>query len=177
AAVASLVLSAPASATAGTGFSVTVTAKDAFSNTVTTYTGTAHFTSSDGQAVLPANYPFVAADGGAHSFSGVILKTAGPQTLSVSDGTRSATQTVTVSAAALASITVTPSPASIQAGQSQTFTAAGADQYGNAVTITPTWSASSSDAGCANSATCSPTKAGTYTVTATSGAVSGGATL
>src|SRR5439155_9711340 len=84
--------------------------------------------------------------------------------------------TLNVSAAALASITVTPA-ASIQAGQSQTFAAAGADQYGNAVTITPTWSASSADAGCANSATCAPTKAGTYTVTATSGAISGGATL
>src|SRR5207244_2383965 len=85
--------------------------------------------------------------------------------------------TLNVSAAALYSITVTPSPASITAGQTQTFSAAGADQYGNAVTITPTWSASSSDAGCANSASWAQRRAGTYTVTATSGAVSGGATL
>src|SRR5207237_2963210 len=49
---------------AGCGCSVAVCAPDAFNNTVTGYTGTIHFTSPDGQAVLPANYPFVAGDNG-----------------------------------------------------------------------------------------------------------------
>ena len=47
---------------------VTVTAKDAYGNMATGYTGTVHFTSSDGQAVLPANYTFVAGDAGIHTF-------------------------------------------------------------------------------------------------------------
>ena len=39
--------------TAGAAFSFTVTALDQFNNTVTGYGGTVHFTSTDGQAVLP----------------------------------------------------------------------------------------------------------------------------
>ena len=49
---------------------VTVTALDAYGNMATGYTGTVHFTSSDGQAVLPANYTFIAGDAGVHTFSG-----------------------------------------------------------------------------------------------------------
>ena len=64
--------------TAGTAFSVTVTAKDASNATVTGYTGTISFSSNDPQAVLPASYPFVAGDEGTHTFTdGVTLKTAG----------------------------------------------------------------------------------------------------
>src|SRR5439155_21759189 len=48
-------VTAPANATAGTAFNITVTALDQFNNTVTNYPGTVHFTSSDGQAVLPAD--------------------------------------------------------------------------------------------------------------------------
>src|SRR5207253_3239776 len=48
--------------TAGTAGTVTVTAKDAYGNIATGYTGTVHFTSSDGQGVLPADDAFVAAD-------------------------------------------------------------------------------------------------------------------
>jgi len=42
--------------------SFTVTAKTASGTTATDYTGTVHFTSSDGQAVLPADYIFTATD-------------------------------------------------------------------------------------------------------------------
>jgi len=45
------------SATVGTALPVTVTALDLFNNPATSYTGTVHFTSSDGQAVLPADSP------------------------------------------------------------------------------------------------------------------------
>ena len=48
---------------------VTVTAQDAYGNTATGYTGTVHFTSSDGQAVLPADYTFAAGDNGTHTFT------------------------------------------------------------------------------------------------------------
>src|SRR5207248_1916089 len=81
-----LTVAAPASSTAGSAFSTTVTAKDAFGNLATGYLGTVHFTSSDGQAVLPADYTFVAGDNGAHTFgSGVTLKTSGSKTVTATD--------------------------------------------------------------------------------------------
>ena len=70
------VAGSPSTATAGMAHSVTVTAQDAFGNVATGYTGTVHFTSSDGQAVLPADYTFTAGDAGVHTFA-VTLKTAG----------------------------------------------------------------------------------------------------
>jgi uncharacterized repeat protein (TIGR01451 family) len=49
------------------------------------YAGTIHFTSSDPQAILPADYTFVpGSDGGVHAFS-VTLKTLGDQTINVID--------------------------------------------------------------------------------------------
>ena len=67
--------------TAGTAFDVTVTARDTYGNTATGYLGTAHFTTTDGNApVLPANYTFVAGDNGVHTFTnGATLKTSGAQ--------------------------------------------------------------------------------------------------
>ena len=53
------------------------------------YLGTVHFTSSDSQAVLPSNYTFVAADDGAHTFTTVVLKTAGSQSITATDTTTS----------------------------------------------------------------------------------------
>jgi uncharacterized repeat protein (TIGR01451 family) len=75
------VVSAPASATAGQAFSFTVTALDQFNNTATGYTGTIHFTSSDGQAVLPADTTLT---NGTGAFSAT-LKTAGNQTITATD--------------------------------------------------------------------------------------------
>jgi hypothetical protein len=77
-------VSAPASATAGTSFSITVTALTAGNRLDAVYTGTVHFTSSDGAAVLPANYTFTLADTGSHTFS-VTLNAAGSQTITATD--------------------------------------------------------------------------------------------
>ena len=55
---------------------MTITLKDAFGNIATGYVGTVHFTSSDGQALLPADYTFTAARLGQHTFQ-VIFKTTG----------------------------------------------------------------------------------------------------
>src|SRR5207244_160014 len=77
---------APANSTAGGAFSVTITALDAFGNTATGYTGTAHFSSSDGQAVLPSNSTRRSCDAGVlHFSSGLTLKTAGSQTVTATD--------------------------------------------------------------------------------------------
>ena len=79
---------------------VVVTALDASNHTVTTYTGTVHFASTDGAAVLPINYVFTFSDSGVHTFTnGVTLKTPGSQTVTVSDtlhGSVTGSQTVTV---------------------------------------------------------------------------------
>jgi uncharacterized repeat protein (TIGR01451 family) len=74
-------VTAPGTATAGTAFNVTVTALDASNAVVTGYTGTVHFTSSDGQAVLPVNSTLT---NGVGTFS-VTLKTAGAQTIAATD--------------------------------------------------------------------------------------------
>ena len=71
----------PGKATMGTAFSFTVTALDTFNNTATSYTGTLHFESSDGQAVLPANSTLM---NGMRNFSAT-LKTLGGQTITATD--------------------------------------------------------------------------------------------
>src|SRR5205807_1284700 len=78
-------ISAPASATAGSAFSFTVTAQDQFNNTATGYSGTVHFTSSDGSASLPANSTLT---NGTGTFAAT-LRTAGNQTITATDTTTS----------------------------------------------------------------------------------------
>jgi uncharacterized repeat protein (TIGR01451 family) len=70
--------------------------------TLTGYTGTVHFTSSDPQAVLPADYTFLGSDAGTHTFS-FTLKTLGDQTITATD-TRSSGFTGT----ATVNVNVTP---------------------------------------------------------------------
>ena len=82
-----LILNAPTIATAGTPFSVTVRAEDAFGNTASGYTGTVSFSSSDPAAFLPTPYTFTTNDFGAKTLGGVILRATGTQTITVSDGT------------------------------------------------------------------------------------------
>ena len=92
----------PSPTTAGVANNVTVTAVDANDNVATGYTGTVHFTSSDAQAVLPANYTFTGGDAGTHVFS-VTLKTAGTQSITATDtttGSITGTQSVSVLSAA-----------------------------------------------------------------------------
>jgi hypothetical protein len=126
-------VSAPASTTAGVAFDITVTALDATEAVDTGYAGTVTFTSSDGQADLPANYTFVPADNGVHTFS-VTLKTAGNQTVTATD-TVSATITgssdpVSVAAGPLDHFTVT-NPGTQTAGSSFNVTVGAEDAYGN----------------------------------------------
>ncbi len=83
AAPADFVLTTATDAVPGKAFNLTVTA-DA-NGTLPLFNDTVHFTSSDAQAVLPADYTFdPAADNGAHTFS-VTLKSLGSQTISVAD--------------------------------------------------------------------------------------------
>ena len=115
---AALVLSGiPELATAGQPYDLTVTARDAFGNLATGYGATVQFTSSDPAAELPAPYPFQPSDGGAHTFAGVVFKTAGAQLLQASDGTIGADAAVTVEPGAAAVLRFTAQPSDVQAGE------------------------------------------------------------
>jgi hypothetical protein len=80
-----LALNVPTIATAGTPFSITVRAEDAYGNTASGYTGTVGFSSSDPNAFLPSPYQFTSNDFGAKTLGGVILRATGTQTITVSD--------------------------------------------------------------------------------------------
>jgi hypothetical protein len=130
-------VSAPATATAGSAFSATVTAKDASNATITVYTGTVHFSSSDGSATLPSNYTFIGGDNGVHTFTnGVTLVSAGTQTVDVND-------TVTTSATGSASVNVSAAgidhfdvsaPATATAGSAFSVTVTAQDAFDNTIT-------------------------------------------
>jgi hypothetical protein len=137
AAAAALVFSSvPASTTAGSAFTLTLTARDAYGNTATGYTGTVHFKSSDARAVLPANYTFTSSDAGSHTFS-VTLETAGTQSVTASDTiTSSITGTasgIAVNPAAAAKFLLT-APSSVTRGVAFSVTLTVEDAYGNVVT-------------------------------------------
>src|SRR5262249_54182286 len=84
---------------------------------------TAHFTSSDGAAALPADYAFTAADAGAHTFS-VTLNTAGTQTITATDGSITGAASVAVTGTQTPTTTSpTSSPNPSTSGQAVTFTA------------------------------------------------------
>jgi hypothetical protein len=127
----------PSLTTAGAAHSFTVTAQDAYGNTATGYRGTVHFTSSDSQAVLPANYTFTSSDAGSHSFTATV-KTAGSQSLTATDtttGSITGSQTgITVNPAAASSLVVSGFPSPTSPGVSHNFTVTAEDAYGNTAT-------------------------------------------
>lgn len=124
----------PNPATAGVAGGFTVTVRDAFNNVATGYRGTVHFTTSDAQAVLPADYTFVAADAGAHTFSAT-LKTAGTQALTGTDTVTvslSGSQTgIVVNPAAASKLSLAGFPNPATAGVSGGFTVTLRDAFNN----------------------------------------------
>jgi hypothetical protein len=68
----------------GVPVNVTVVAADASKHIVKGYTGTVHFTSTDGAAALPSDYTFTAADHGKHTFK-VTFGTTGAQSVTAAD--------------------------------------------------------------------------------------------
>jgi len=115
----------------GTPFNITVTALDASNSVVTNYSGTVHFTSSDSQAVLPANSTLTDGTG---TFS-VTLKTAGAQTVTATDtatGISGTSGSISVTGAAT-HLSVT-APGSATTGTAFNFTASALDASNNVVT-------------------------------------------
>ena len=82
---AKFLISVAAGTVAGVALSPIIKAYDVEDNPTPNYTGTIHFSSSDTGAVLPADYAFLGSDQGSKSFGGVLFKTAGAQSLTVTD--------------------------------------------------------------------------------------------
>jgi hypothetical protein len=127
-----LVNGLPATSTAGAAVTFTLTAMDPYGNVATNFTGAVHFSSSDVQGGLPADYFFTAADAGRHTFTAT-LKTAGTQTLTFADTfiTLTATESIVVNPAAGASVQIAGFPTATTAGVAQAFTVTVRDAFGN----------------------------------------------
>lgn len=128
-----LVISAPSVVTAGTPFNFSVSAVDSNGNLVLNFNDRVHFTASDAKASLPQD---ITLNGGTGSFAAT-LKTAGPQSITVTDVSNPA---MTVSA----NITVNPGPAvqlnvagpaTANAGSPVPFSVTASDAFGNPATI------------------------------------------
>ncbi|HEX8155494.1 MAG TPA: hypothetical protein VF698_20340 [Thermoanaerobaculia bacterium] len=78
------VLSVASPAGSGDATTATLTAYNANYTVATGYSGTVHFTSTDGIATLPTNYTFTGADAGTHTFA-LTLRTTGSQIVTVTD--------------------------------------------------------------------------------------------
>src|SRR5580704_1293827 len=126
-------LSVPASATAGIAFNFTVTALDASNKVVTDYSGTVHFTSTDGHAALPLNTNLT----GGTATVPATLNTAGAQTMTATD---SATASITGSSGSIA-VSAGPAshlsvnaPATATSGAVFNFTVTALDSWNNTAT-------------------------------------------
>lgn len=107
----------PANVTSGTEQSVTVKVHDAYDNLVEGYTGTVSFASSDAAASKPADYTFTAADNGQHTFTKVVLRTEGTQTLTVSaTGLTSSSLETVVEPPPVSKLLLTGLPTEVTAG-------------------------------------------------------------
>ena len=133
------VTTSPSSVTAGSAFSITVSALDANNAVDSTYQGTVHFTSSDAGSgvVLPADYTFTAADKGVHTFTPeATLVTAGNETVTATDtanGSINGNATETVTAAAASHLNIS-APANVTTGTAFTVTVTALDPYNNTAT-------------------------------------------
>jgi alpha-tubulin suppressor-like RCC1 family protein len=129
--------------TAGATSSVVVEAFDAFGNRATAYTGTVKFSSTSTQRTLPADYAFTTgsgagADNGIHSFNGVVLGTAGIQSVTATDaaspGVTGAETGIQIDPGAAASLELTGIPGAMTAGTAVSPTVEARDTFGNRAT-------------------------------------------
>jgi YVTN family beta-propeller protein len=158
-------------ATAGTAFPITVTVKDQAGATMTSYTGTIHFTSNDIRATLPADYTFQASDQGVKTFTCKLIR-AGSTPLTATDTTINSitgSASTTVNPDSLVFIEVGVSAPTLTAGNPVTFSNQGYDQYGNSLDEQPVTYTVNDQTVVGNSVI--ETVYGTYTVSVTANGV------
>jgi len=183
AAASTLVVSAPSTTTAGSGFPVTVTAKDAFGNSVSDFQGSVILTCSDGQSVKFLS-PLVFNNGTA--VATITLDMADTVTLTATLGTIQGTSGSVVISPAAASTFVVSAPSTATAGSGFAVTVTAKDAFGNtAAGFDESVTLTSSDGQTVNLlsppvfnagtavATITLDMADTLTLTATSGTISG----
>jgi hypothetical protein len=131
-----LVVAAPSTAEAGQSFNFTVTAEDSGGDTVTGYTGTVSFTSTDSLATLPGSYTFTSGDAGVHTFSATLV-TLGGQTITAHDTGNSlvaTSNTITVGPGLANYLKVTGYPSPVYQYTTNTGTVTAYDQFNNVAT-------------------------------------------
>ena len=164
-------VSVPSTGTAGVSFTTVITALDAYSNTVTSFTNTATLTTTNGGTISPT----VTGAFNAGVWNGqVSLTTAGTgRTVIAQYGSAQGTGYVDIQHGAAQSVNLTPKDQTRTAGETITYDLNAADSYGNTWNVTAsseftiTWGAGGSWAG----ATYTTAKAGSWTVTGTHGAL------
>jgi chitodextrinase len=132
----SLVLALPATVTAGSAVSATVTIRDSFGNLATNYRGTVRFISTSPGATLPADAAFTAADNGSKNFS-VTLSRVGNWTVRVEDAATPALAfqvAVSVLPAAAAQLVLAAPPGPFEAGEEFSVEVVARDAFGNDAT-------------------------------------------
>ncbi len=126
----------PSPSTAGQTDTFTLIAR-VDGNLATDYRGTVRFSSSDPQAVLPANYTFTVVDNGQRTFSAT-LRSAGSQSLTATDtvtATITGSQTgIVVNPSVVSTLAVFGFPSPTTAGVAGTFTVQARDVFGNVAT-------------------------------------------
>jgi hypothetical protein len=127
-------ITGPSSVTAGTANTYTIAVFNPDGSADTGYSGTVQITSSDAQAVLPANFTI---SGNSATFSAT-LKKAGIQSLTATDTVTAAITgsdaSIQVNPTAASSLVVSGFPTSITQANSGTFTVTAYDPYGNVAT-------------------------------------------
>ncbi len=147
------------------------------------FTATATLANGQQQAVTSASWTSSATTVATVNGTGLATAVAGGKTtitasVQTNSGTVKGTATLTVNSATLLSITVTPLATTIGTGQTQQFTATGTYSDGSQKPVAATWTSSDttvatiSDLGLATGV-----GAGTTTITATLGAISGSTSL
>ena len=123
--------------TAGVAGSIRVTATDAYGNKIIGYLGTIHFTSTDTQATLPANYVFTSTDAGTHVFI-LTLKTAATQSVTATDtvtaSIKGSQSGIVVNPAAISKLVVAGLTTPRTAGVAGSIRVTATDAYGNKIT-------------------------------------------
>jgi hypothetical protein len=155
--------------TAGTAFSITITAKASNGNTVTSYTGTPTLSVSTGTIS-----PTITGAFSSGVWTGMVTVTGAGSgvTLGVNDGsghTGTSNSFTVTHATAASSVVISPAGSSVTAGASKTYSATASDAYGNTwdVTSSTSWSISSGAGGSWSSNVYTSATAGSWIVTGT----------